>query len=170
MIHKSARGMNRRAAGLVAAGAGLVLAGFAVSFAADRPPASAASEGCLDCHQGIEPMHASPMVRLGCTDCHGGDASVRAPRGSSQGTSAAERARRAAHVLPRRPDIFNTSANAVRSYTALNEESPEFIRFFNPGDLRVAAVSCGAAGCHGEIVSRVATSMMAHGAPRIAAR
>src|SRR3989442_1747983 len=62
MIHKSARGMNRRAAGLVAVGTCLVLAGFAVSFAADRPPPSAASEGFLDCHQGIEPM--APGARL----------------------------------------------------------------------------------------------------------
>ena len=32
----------------------------------------AKSEGCLSCHAGIEPMHASPSVRLGCIDCHGG--------------------------------------------------------------------------------------------------
>ena len=34
-------------------------------------------------------------------------------------------------------------ANPVRSYTLLNHESPEFIRFVNPGDLRVAHISCG---------------------------
>ena len=37
--------------------------------------ARAKSEGCQSakCHVGIEPMHASPAVRLGCTDCHGGN-------------------------------------------------------------------------------------------------
>src|SRR2546430_48982 len=29
------------------------------------------SVGCLECHSGSEPMHASPYVVLGCTDCHG---------------------------------------------------------------------------------------------------
>jgi hypothetical protein len=38
--------------------------------------ADAKSRGCVSCHEGIEPMHASAAVRLGCTDCHGGDASV----------------------------------------------------------------------------------------------
>ena len=32
------------------------------------------------------------------------------------------------------------------SYTLLNRESPEFVRFVNPGDYRVARESCGA--CH----------------------
>ena len=34
----------------------------------------AKSDGCLTCHRGIEPMHATASVRLGCTDCHGGNA------------------------------------------------------------------------------------------------
>ena len=43
-----------------------------------------------------------------------------------------------AHVWPRFPDAWGTSGNPVRSYTLLNHESPEFIRFVNPGDLRIA--------------------------------
>src|SRR5688572_25516184 len=31
------------------------------------------SQGCLSCHEGVEPMHVSGAVRLGCVDCHGGD-------------------------------------------------------------------------------------------------
>ena len=54
-----------------------------------------------------------------------------------------------------------TSANPVRSYTLLNHESPEFIRFVNPGDLRVAHISCGA--CHPREVLQVKKSMMTHG-------
>src|SRR5207244_1151989 len=55
-----------------------------------------------------------------------------------------------------------SSANPVRSYTLLNRESWEWIRFVNPGDLRVADVTCGP--CHGREVERVRTSRMAHGA------
>src|SRR6266446_1200200 len=32
------------------------------------------SVGCLQCHQGVEPMHKAEHVVLGCTDCHGGNA------------------------------------------------------------------------------------------------
>src|SRR5688500_15508475 len=35
--------------------------------------ADAKSAGCLSCHAGIEPMHASAAVKLACTDCHGGN-------------------------------------------------------------------------------------------------
>ena len=36
--------------------------------------ADSKSRGCLECHAGVEPMHASKNVVLGCTDCHGGNA------------------------------------------------------------------------------------------------
>ena len=41
----------------------------------DQPHADAdrKSAGCIECHTGIEDMHASPNVVLGCTDCHGGN-------------------------------------------------------------------------------------------------
>ncbi|MBA2743653.1 MAG: hypothetical protein H0U43_04995, partial [Chthoniobacterales bacterium] len=51
---------------------------------------------------------------------------------------------------------------APNSNVWLNHESPEFIRFINPGDLRVAQQACGL--CHGEIVRNVQHSMMRHGA------
>ena len=82
-------------------------------------------------------MHTSPSVKLGCTDCHGGNASATQ--------------KDAAHVQPRHPEIWMrdgrySSANPERSYTKINEESAEFIKFINPGDLRVAQETCG--GCH----------------------
>jgi len=94
----------------------------------------AKSGSCVGCHQTVGDPHCKPTVRLGCTDCHGGDA----------GCDAKERA----HVRPRNPHLWPTSANPVRSYTLLNHESPEFIRFVNPGDFRIAHISCGTAGCH----------------------
>jgi hypothetical protein len=105
------------------------------------------SHGCVTCHAGVGDMHRSPNVRLGCTDCHGGNA--------------AALTKQAAHVHPKHPESWPGSANPVRSYTLLNHESPEFVRFVNPGDLRVADESCG--GCHASIVLQVKKSMMTHG-------
>jgi hypothetical protein len=105
------------------------------------------SHGCISCHQGIGDMHRSPNVRLGCTDCHGGDAHATT--------------KQKAHVHPEHPEVWCSSANPQRSYTLLNHEEPEFIRFVNPGDLRVAHESCG--GCHASVVLQVQKSMMTHG-------
>jgi hypothetical protein len=46
----------------------------------------------------------------------------------------------------------------------LNRESWEFVRFVNPGDLRVAATTCGSASCHQIESKNVSRSMMTHGA------
>jgi hypothetical protein len=69
-----------------------------------------------------------------------------------------------AHVWPRFPDAWKSSGNPIRSYALLNHESPEFIRFVNPGDLRVAHLSCGTTSCHADQVLEVRKSMMTHGA------
>ena len=108
------------------------------------------SVGCLQCHQGVEPMHkAEQNVVLGCSDCHGGN--------SARGLTKEQ-----AHILPKNKEFWKTSANPPNSNAWLNHESPEFIRFMNPGDLRVAKQTCGL--CHGEIVRDVDHSMMNHGA------
>ena len=51
------------------------------------------------------------------------------------------------------------SATPERTYTLLNRESPEFVRFVNPGDLRAAREACGA--CHLAIVQASERSLMA---------
>ena len=107
------------------------------------------SRSCLECHAGSEPMHTSRNVVLGCTDCHGGNATP----GLTQ---------RKAHMPPRNPVFWESSANPNDSTVLLNHESPEFIQFVNPGDLRVAEKTCGL--CHAEIVKNVGHSMMRHGA------
>ncbi len=106
--------------------------------------ADAKSAGCLSCHAGIEPMHASAAVKLACTDCHGGNG--------------AALVKQQAHIQPRNAELWKTSANPPRTYTALLEESPEFVRFINPGDLRVARESCG--GCHMAQTAAVPRSTM----------
>jgi hypothetical protein len=94
-------------------------------------------------------MHKASHVVLGCTDCHGGD-------------PATGLTKEAAHVQPKHPEFWRSSANPPNSNAWINHESPEFIRFINPGDPRVAQQACGL--CHGEIVHRVEHSMMRHGA------
>ena len=111
--------------------------------------AQAKSAGCASCHTQTDrpTMHQNPGVVLGCTDCHGGDARVDA-HGLKRGEKAYEAALEKAHVLPRYPKAWHwpSSANPKRSYTLLNREAPEYIRFVNPGDYRVAREACGA--CH----------------------
>src|SRR5205807_3480327 len=108
------------------------------------------SLGCLQCHKGVEPMHkAEQNVVLGCVDCHGGNPARRLKKEQ-------------AHILPKNKEFWKTSANPPQSSAWLNHESAEFIRFINPGDLRVAEQSCGL--CHGEIIHNVDHSMMNHGA------
>src|SRR5205085_8706885 len=80
--------------------------------------ADAKSVGCLQCHQGVEPMHKAEHVVLGCTDCHGGNPA----RGLTK---------EQAHILPRHKEFWQTSANPPNSNAWLNHESPEFIRFIN---------------------------------------
>ncbi|HET6669520.1 MAG TPA: hypothetical protein VFH15_04735 [Pyrinomonadaceae bacterium] len=138
-----------------------------------------ATEGCITCHGQIEPMHkygptevyetlkdGKDAVGLTCTGCHGGN-----PAARKTGNDAAEieRAKNAAHVRPRfplewRPDGKYTAANPERTNTLLARESWEFVRFVNPGDIRVAAQTCGNSACHAIEAKNVARSMMTHGA------
>ena len=126
----------------------------------------AKSEGCNSCHVRTDAptMHVSDSVRIGCTDCHGGNAEVRG--NPDQGFDHPEyvAAREAAHVLPKYPESWHypSSANPQRSYTLLNRESPEFIRFNNPSDNRVAREACGA--CHMPVVEANERSLMSTGA------
>lgn len=127
--------------------------------------AEAKSSGCVSCHVRTEQptMHASPGVVLGCADCHGGDPRVSAPGGAEIGSPEYDALKAQAHVPPRHPEAWALApANPPQTYTLLNREAPEFVRFVNPGDLRVARESCGA--CHLEIIERVERSLMATGA------
>lgn len=109
-------------------------------------------EGCVTCHGLIEPMHkygptetleklkdGKDAVGLSCTACHGGN-----PVATLKDE---------AHVRP---------GFASQSGTFWNRESWEYVRFVNPGDLRVAATACGS--CHETESRNVPRSMMTHGA------
>ncbi|MGH8040652.1 MAG: multiheme c-type cytochrome [Rudaea sp.] len=132
------------------------------------------SSGCVSCHTQSDrkTMHASEAVVLGCTDCHGGDAGIHAPVGETYDADAQhdkrdwsstyQTAMDKAHVLPLYPDRWPTSANPQRSYTWWLKESPQFVRFVNPGDFRVATQTCGA--CHLPIIQANEKSLMANAA------
>ena len=105
------------------------------------------SESCIHCHTDVGNMHPPNTVNIGCVDCHGGDAQAFTLDKS--------------HVPANFPPAWKDGANPERSYTLLNHESPEFVRFMNPGDLRVAHIACGQ--CHPNEVLQLRKSMMTHG-------
>jgi hypothetical protein len=127
--------------------------------------ADSKSSGCISCHtQTDEPtMHSTGTVRLGCTDCHGGDASARIAAGIAPGSREYDQVKQQAHPQPRNPELANRSANPERAYTLWLEESPEYVRFVNPGDLRIASQTCGSAGCHAAEVRNVSMGIMTTG-------
>ena len=67
-------------------------------------------------------------------------------------------------MLPRFPEAWHypSSANPERTYTLLNRESPEFVRFINPSDYRIAQEACGA--CHMEVIEASVRSLHSTGA------
>lgn len=125
-------------------------------------------EGCLQCHNNIEPMHrynargdvfdklddGKDAQGLTCTACHGGN-----PAATTQ---------KDAHVQPKFPREWGckdgecSSRNPERTNTLIAKESSEFVRFINPGDFRVISQSCGE--CHADENQKVSRGMMAHGA------
>jgi hypothetical protein len=135
----------------------------------DRTPQDMAAQnaGCTGCHTASDAptMHLSPAVALSCVDCHGGtpvkDAIDPAWKHDDPRYVAI---RDKAHVLPKYPASWHwpSSANPERGYTLLNKEAPEYIRFVNPSDYRVARESCGA--CHQEVIEAAERSIMASGA------
>ena len=180
--------MNARVANLLAGLLAAIIVASGTAFAAGdyekpverdyafTPPAprsqsqaeaDAKSAGCVSCHTASDAktMHRVEAVVLGCADCHGGDAGVMKPAGVDDHLAPAyEAAREAAHVLPKYPESWHYphSENPKRSYALLNKESPEFARFVNPSDYRVAREACGA--CHLEVIQAAERSLMATGA------
>ncbi|MFT6713146.1 MAG: Ca2+-binding EF-hand superfamily protein [Planctomycetota bacterium] len=125
-----------------ALGMGLVLSSGAqvARFGAGHPAAFeaavtvAATEGCEDCHVGIEPMH--PEAELTCTDCHGGD-----PKAVSKA---------AAHVPRTRDEVSDERVLAP-------DEDLARRRFENPMDLRIVDRTC--AECHEDAVRNFGSSL-----------
>ena len=124
------------------------------------------SAGCQSCHTKTDSrtMHISQSIHLGCTDCHGGDAQVHAPGQASPQSAEYLAAKNKAHPQPRVLSNKLDGALPVRAYTSWLKEDWTYIRFVNPGDLRIASHTCGRSGCHLSELQKVRTSMMSHGA------
>jgi len=136
-------------------------------------------EGCVSCHRLIEPMHkygttdtldklkdGKDAVGLSCTACHGGNPAVAK---TSDDQKEVERVKKLAHVQPLLPAEWKragrrSSANPERTNTLLSKEGWEYVRFINPGDLRVVAKTCAGSACHDVESKNVSRSMMTHGA------
>ena len=119
------------------------------------------SAGCLTCHTPDSKSMHQTEVRAGCTDCHGGDAGSMRGQGVARDSREFVDTQRQAHVQPRL-SIWRTSANPATVWEQSVNESAEFIRFVNPGDLRVARETCGQ--CHLSETLNNEKSSMRHGA------
>jgi len=122
------------------------------------------SSGCISCHTSTdEPtMHPTKAVHLGCADCHGGNSSISIALGAAPNSAEYLSAKEKAHVQPRDATFRNRSNVPERIFTKWLAESAEYIKFVNPGDLRVAPETCGTLGCHAAETRAVSTSMMTH--------
>ena len=122
------------------------------------------SSGCVSCHGLTDSpsMHTTNTVQLACIDCHGGMGEVQKPAGADIGSAAYNQAKLQAHPHPK-TNIFlkNSAANPVRAYAEWLKEDRSYIKFVNPGDLRVADETCGT--CHSKEARAVRSSMMTHG-------
>jgi hypothetical protein len=131
------------------------------------------SQSCLKCHERLggtdgegedlhsdrHDMHAKNQL-ISCVGCHGGDGCVPVPQGLND--EQRELVKRLAHPKRAVPGLWTTAANPKSAGAATLRESPDYIRFVNPGDLRAARVACF--NCHQDAVNKVENSMMAHGA------
>jgi hypothetical protein len=108
-------------------------------------------------------MHPTKTVQLTCTQCHGGNSAISIPPNTVPSSAEYAAATQKAHVQPATA-IFRKAPQRPRErlYTEWLRESPDYIKFINPGDLRVAPETCGAANCHANEVRAVSTSMMTH--------
>ncbi len=122
------------------------------------------SAGCLSCHSPMDEatMHPTKTVQLGCTDCHGGNSSASVVSGTPSNTREYAEAKQKAHIQPRDAIFRSRGAAAPDIFAKWLKESAEYVKFVNPGDLRVAPETCGTAGCHASETRAVSTSMMTH--------
>lgn len=125
-----------------------------------------AASSCIACHTGYSTVHEQSMhpknVALTCTDCHGGNAKIELPRNFLKDAPGYDDAKKKAHPTPRLPELWKTAANPQIPAAKVQEESADYIRFVNPGDLHGAFASC--LNCHENEVKTTRTSMMSHGA------
>lgn len=142
---------------------------------ADMHPNHEVAIGCVDCHGG----DATVMTTLAAAGRPGepgtpidDDAYLgamtrahiapRNPQAWYGGTDLADGRPFGAHPESHAKGSLHGSRTPENTAALLTMESPEFVRFVNPGDLRIAHLACGE--CHAREVEFVRHGMMAHGA------
>jgi hypothetical protein len=124
------------------------------------------STTCLACHApDSHTMHGDIAAAIvSCVDCHGGNGmlDLHGRTKLTKSDPSYEDIKSKSHVRPSLHGVWPASGLPVAQGAATLRESPDFIRFINPGDLRAAQAACFS--CHSTQVKNVSTSMMAHGA------
>ena len=115
--------------------------------ARDDGGAYASDGSCVSCHEGCRDPHPHGR-QASCVHCHGGDPTTDEVRGGIV----------LAHPQPTFPKRWQGSGNPERPYTLTLEESQAWVKFVNPGDLRVANQTCGP--CHAAETLQVMKSLM----------
>ena len=109
-------------------------------------------DGCLKCHRGIEHAH-DPIPPTECAICHGGDQSG-ADKATAHIPVPDDWASIRGDGLPPAPFGF------IEDFAPdqLDAIDPAYLRFINPGDIRVVDDTCGT--CHAEHARNMGSSVM----------
>lgn len=109
-------------------------------------------KGCLSCHEGIEQAHG-PIAADDCVTCHGGDPNASTKAGAHIPVPENWAAIRG-DGLPPAPHGF------IRDFAPdqLDALDSDYVRFINPGDIRVVDQTCGI--CHPSQASTMGNSIM----------
>jgi hypothetical protein len=112
---------------------------------------------CLSCHQGIEPIHPEEAIAADdCVSCHGGDPAATTVEGAHVAVPA--------NFWEIRGDGLPSAQHGfIKDFAPeqLDALDPDYLRFVNPGDIRVAGDTCGP--CHStpvDLVNNVRRSIM----------
>jgi hypothetical protein len=112
-------------------------------------------DGCTTCHTGIEQAHG-PVQPGNCVICHGGDATA-----LTQECAHVEIPENWAEVASIRGDDPTLAQQGYIKNMAPDQLAaldPDYVRFINPGDIRVNDDSCGQ--CHPDHTEKLRTSIM----------
>ena len=123
----------------------------------DKPSSIVEGDQCLSCHDGVESIHPNGGVApTDCVICHGGDPESTNITGAHVAIPD-DWADIRGDGLPRAPDGFIKDMAPDQ----LDRLDPAYLRFINPGDIRVAEETCGR--CHAghvDYVGAVKNSVM----------
>jgi hypothetical protein len=119
---------------------------------------------CIGCHglassdggEGIENSH--PWADLGCTACHGGDGTVGLSKDQSHVSIPREMAAGDSTSVPNQ--TFYKNYYLGRAGVENLSGGLEWIRFMNPGDLRIVESTCAQDACHAGAGEKVRRSTM----------